>query len=60
MPTYRNYLILIKDTDKIENHIALQSSNKDRYNKKWKSVLRYLKRICYFYKNTTSLCKIQT
>ena len=34
-----NYKILIKDTEKIEGHIAFQNNRIDRHIKKWKSVI---------------------
>ena len=39
MPSINNYKILIKDTEKIERHIALQSNRIDCHIKKWKSVI---------------------
>ena len=39
MSSINNYKILIKDTEKIEWHIALQNNIIDRHIKKWKSVI---------------------
>ena len=39
MPSLKNYKILIKDTEKIERHIALQNNRIDHHIKKWKSVI---------------------
>ena len=39
MPSFKNYKILIKDTEKIERHIVLQNNRIDHNIKKWKSVI---------------------
>ena len=39
MPSINNYKTLIKDTEKIERHIALQNNRIDRHIKRWKSVI---------------------
>ena len=39
MPSINNYKILIKDTEKLERHIALQNNRIDPHIKRWKSVI---------------------
>ena len=48
MPSIKNYKILIKDTEKIERHVALQNNRIDRHIKKWKSVIPNLIELCLF------------
>ena len=56
MPSINNYKILIKDTQKIERHIALQNNRKDRHIKKWKSVIPNINLILFVFLKLVHQC----